>query len=106
MNPHQCHCADGWICESHPDQAWPHAQCAGRGMLCDCPIGQALKERLDAKRAADPFVSLHCPYCPRELAYERTEGETRFYRCSRCGPLALPPDGRIRRVLPKSETHH
>ena len=35
-----CHCAEGWICEQHPDQPWPHDDCAGPGAPCrteDCP---------------------------------------------------------------------
>jgi len=36
-----CHCAGGWICETHPDQPWQHDACAGPGMPCDnnelCP---------------------------------------------------------------------
>ena len=35
-----CHCAQGWICEEHPDLPWPHDDCAGPGMQCsnpDCP---------------------------------------------------------------------
>lgn len=43
-------CDEGWICEQHPDLAWPHSKlrpedgksddCAGPGMPCkhvDCP---------------------------------------------------------------------
>ena len=32
-----CHCAEGWICEAHPADAWPHDACAGPGMPCDNP---------------------------------------------------------------------
>jgi len=35
-----CHCADGWICEEHPDQPWPHGNCTGPEAPCaapDCP---------------------------------------------------------------------
>jgi hypothetical protein len=34
------HCAEGWICEAHPDRPWPHDDCAGPGTPCDnsaCP---------------------------------------------------------------------
>ena len=24
-----CHCHQGWICEAHPDQPWPHGDCEG-----------------------------------------------------------------------------
>jgi len=29
-----CRCAEGWICEAHPDQPWPHQDCAGPGEPC------------------------------------------------------------------------
>ena len=32
-----CHCAEGWICEEHPEQPWPHDDCAGPGTQCDNP---------------------------------------------------------------------
>jgi hypothetical protein len=28
------YCAEGWICETHPDRPWPHDDCAGPGMPC------------------------------------------------------------------------
>jgi tRNA(Ile2) C34 agmatinyltransferase TiaS len=46
----------------------------------------------------DPAIPLNCPYCGARIEHERTEGETHYYRCPRCRPLALPPDGRLRRV--------
>lgn len=30
-------CADGWICEEHPDKPWPHDDCAGPGVPCENP---------------------------------------------------------------------
>jgi hypothetical protein len=40
----ECHCHQGWICEAHPDQPWPHddqtapeGTCPGAGMQCDDP---------------------------------------------------------------------
>jgi hypothetical protein len=42
-----CHCADGWICEAHPDQPWPHDDCAGPGMpgpQCDADEPPRLPE--------------------------------------------------------------
>jgi hypothetical protein len=38
-----CSCAEGWICEQHPDRAWPHEDCAGPAM--PCPRCQAADER-------------------------------------------------------------
>jgi hypothetical protein len=35
-----CYCAEGWICEAHPERPWPHDDCSGPGMQClnpDCP---------------------------------------------------------------------
>lgn len=28
-----CH-GEHWICEAHPDRAWPHEHCAGPGVRC------------------------------------------------------------------------
>ena len=27
-------CDDGWVCEAHPELAWPHGDCLGPGMPC------------------------------------------------------------------------
>jgi hypothetical protein len=55
----------------------------------------------------DPGFPLNCPHCGEKLAYVRTEGEIHFYRCSRHGPLILPPDGRIKLDDPRdSATKH
>ena len=40
-----CHCAEGWICERHPEQPWPHDDCTGPGEPCsnpDCPWWRGL----------------------------------------------------------------
>jgi hypothetical protein len=29
-----CVCADGWICEGHPTEAWQHDGCEAAGMPC------------------------------------------------------------------------
>ena len=31
-------CADGWICEEHPDKPWPHDHCYGPGVPCENPL--------------------------------------------------------------------
>jgi hypothetical protein len=31
------HCAEGWICEAHPENPWPHEGCPGPGMQCSNP---------------------------------------------------------------------
>jgi hypothetical protein len=49
-----CHCADGWICEQHPDRPWPHDGCPGPGELCrnpECVVGRVLRAELDDRRA-------------------------------------------------------
>jgi hypothetical protein len=36
----RCKCLEGWTCERHPEQGWPHDECAGPGQPCeatDCP---------------------------------------------------------------------
>ena len=35
--PQTCHCEQGWICEEHPDQPYPHDSCSGPGTQCDNP---------------------------------------------------------------------
>jgi hypothetical protein len=35
-----CHCLEGWVCETHPEQPYPHDDCAGPGEPCQasgCP---------------------------------------------------------------------
>jgi hypothetical protein len=29
-----CPCNQGWLCEQHPAEGWPHDDCAGPGMPC------------------------------------------------------------------------
>lgn len=45
-----CHCDEGWICEAHPDQPWPHGDCGGPGMPCastSCPWWKGNPAALD-----------------------------------------------------------
>lgn len=30
------HCEEGWVCENHPEKAWPTKCDCGAGMPCDC----------------------------------------------------------------------
>ena len=57
-----CHCASGWICEQHPDQPWPHDDCAGRGKQCrnpHCPFWQGpLPAALSMDRWAHLYASI------------------------------------------------
>ena len=47
----------------------------------------------------DPQVPIDCPVCGAPLiylsTYQRTDGETHFYRCPRHGVFLVPPNGRI-----------
>lgn len=55
-----CYCSDGWVCEEHADEPWPHidvttgSRCPGPGVPCTnrlCPFGQA------ARRGEKPLVT-------------------------------------------------
>ena len=48
----------------------------------------------------DRTIPLNCRLCGRPVRFDRTEGETQLCVCQQCGALALPPDKRLRRVLP------
>jgi hypothetical protein len=59
-----CRCAFGWICEAHPDQPFPHADCTyehGTGMQCDDPEW--------------PVVAWASASGPRSFAVERSARE-------------------------------
>jgi hypothetical protein len=48
-----CHCLDGWICDTHRDQPWPHDACTGPGTLClnpSCIVGRVLRAELADQR--------------------------------------------------------
>jgi hypothetical protein len=45
-----------------------------------------------------PAILPNCPYCGVPLRYERTEGDTQYYACERCGGLVMPPMGPIRHL--------
>jgi hypothetical protein len=53
----ECLCRDGWTCERHPDQPWPHDNCIGPGEQCPnpaCPWWQGPKK--PALRRLIPFA--------------------------------------------------
>lgn len=52
---------------------------------------------------ADPGFPLNCPYCRDRLVYERSAGDTLYYRCERDGELMLPPDGILRHATPAQQ---
>ena len=31
-------CFEGWVCERHPNQPWPHDECEGPGVPCTNPV--------------------------------------------------------------------
>lgn len=38
-----CWCVDGWLCQRHAHEPWPHDDCPGPGVRClrtDCPRGR------------------------------------------------------------------
>ena len=38
MTQKDCFHNEGWICERHPENGWPHDDCTGPGMPCPtCP---------------------------------------------------------------------
>lgn len=51
-------------------------------------------------------IAVSCPYCRRRVRHVRAEGETAIYWCDRDGWLALPQDGRLRRVLVEAQGEH
>jgi hypothetical protein len=47
-----CSCAEGWVCEDHPDRPWQHDRCGGAGMLCqnpDCIVGRTRRAELEER---------------------------------------------------------
>ena len=42
-------------------------------------------------------VPFNCPYCGLRMAHMLSEENWHFFQCEACGPISLPPDGRIRR---------
>lgn len=58
--PCKCCRDEGWVCQKHPDQPYPHPDpespewgvCPGPGMPCTCPIGLAMAD--DPERTPTP----------------------------------------------------
>jgi hypothetical protein len=57
-------CDNGWICEEHPDQPWPHDDCSGPGMPCEVPT---CPYRIDL-RPVQTYSGLVCPSCRQPVA--------------------------------------
>ena len=76
-------CAEGWICEQHPDQPWPHDDCVGPGMPCrepDCPY------RINTK-PVPTFTRLLCPHRRKPVAtiMENQVPSVLVFLCPACG---------------------
>jgi len=76
---HRCgRCAEGRICEQHPDQPWPHGECAGPGVPCPNPeCGFSIHQ-----------TGLVCPQCRRPDGDIEVQS-TRIirFKCAACGYL-------------------
>jgi hypothetical protein len=75
-------CADGWICEEHPDRPWPHDDCAGPGKPCD---GPSCQYRIDT-RPVKTRTGLVCPQCRQPVAIvENRTARSLVFECPACG---------------------
>lgn len=64
-----CHCDEGWVCEEHPDQPFPHDDCSGPGVACTvvnpaCPYWQG-----EHPLALDPSVAFDEHYAGTGLPH-------------------------------------
>ncbi|MGH9240545.1 MAG: hypothetical protein ACRD3G_21085 [Vicinamibacterales bacterium] len=77
-------CANGWICELHPYQPWPHDDCEGPRTLCEnpnCPH----RWRTVTREAARP-TDLRCRSCRQALVVIELDTPPVFVmRCDGCG---------------------
>lgn len=69
--------ADGWICEQHPELAWPHDDCAGPGMPQETQVRALVYQRDQARQIVQEYPPQHrggknpCPKHPRVLYSSR-----------------------------------
>jgi hypothetical protein len=42
-------------------------------------------------------LPLNCPYCGQRMAHVWRAEDWHFFECEACGPITMPPNGRIRR---------
>ena len=54
----------------------------------------------DDERDRGYGVCFNCPYCGEALTPLLSVSPWHFYHCNNCGPISLPPNGRIRRTEP------
>jgi hypothetical protein len=79
-------CLDGWICEEHPDQPWPHDSCAGSGVPCENPA-------CDFSIIATGLV---CPSCRRSQGEMKTQTHRVIgFLCRECGYRWHAETGRV-----------
>jgi hypothetical protein len=74
-------CDNGWICKEHPDQPWPHDDCAGPGIPCDVPT---CPYRIDV-RPVHTQTGLVCPNCRQPVAQVERTTSGLLFECPRCG---------------------
>jgi DNA-directed RNA polymerase subunit RPC12/RpoP len=74
-------CTNGWICEAHPDRAWPHDDCEGPGMPCDVPT---CPYRIDL-RPVMTRTGLVCPSCRQPVATVERTMTGLLLACPACG---------------------
>ena len=95
--PLLCRCEQGWICEEHPDQRYPHDNCSGPGMQCDNPDCLWWKDdpsrarRLDVvyastSQAPTQKTGVVCPLCKEAYgAIEDQQPKRIVFKCQACG---------------------
>jgi hypothetical protein len=84
-------CNQGWICEQHPDQGWPHDECTGPGM--PCPVCQRARAREQKGR---PFRATGHRW-RAWIAWMKTKNETvllAMMGTARFTPGRAPPGSR------------
>jgi DNA-directed RNA polymerase subunit RPC12/RpoP len=74
-------CADGWICEEHPDLPWPHDNCLGPGVPCDVPT---CPYRIDT-RPVHTYSGLVCPTCREPVERVADDSGLLVFQCPHCG---------------------
>jgi hypothetical protein len=90
-------CKDGWICEEHPDNPWPHDDCAGPGMQCpnpECRGGKVTRHRRDDSTSCSrrPARRRHRRQVWPVLCAKRRSAQSRISRRRRSVSGAKPVD--------------
>ena len=74
-------CDNGWICEEHPNQPWPHDDCSGPGVPCDVPRCPYLIDL----RPVQTYSGLVCPSCRQPVATVESASSGSLFECPECG---------------------